>query len=84
LTRNKKTIQERDEQRQKLEQDYLKKLNDEGERIQKLIQEKERLRHKVIRLNLNAKGEGENSIENMLKRLSNVHLCNVGHCDPQD
>lgn len=37
----------------------------------RIIQEKERLRHKVIRLNLHAKGEGENSIENMIKRLSN-------------
>ena len=36
----------------------------------KILQEKERLRHKVIRLNLHAKGEGENSIENMIKRLS--------------
>jgi hypothetical protein len=36
----------------------------------KILQEKERLRHKVIRLNLHAKGEGENSIENSIKRLS--------------
>ena len=41
-------------------------------RISILSQEKEHLRHKVIRLNLNAKGEGENSIENMLKRITRV------------
>jgi hypothetical protein len=48
------------------------KLADANTKIAALSQEKEHLRHKVIRLNLNAKGEGENSIENMLKRISRV------------
>ncbi|KAL5032822.1 hypothetical protein BDV3_001359 [Batrachochytrium dendrobatidis] len=65
-----KTITERDESKQKIEQDHQKKIADANDRISILAQEKEHLRHKVIRLNLNAKGEGENSIENMLKRLS--------------
>ncbi|KAJ3273289.1 hypothetical protein HDV01_004647 [Terramyces sp. JEL0728] len=65
-----KTIQERDELRIVMEKENHQKVADFTEKITKLSQEKERLRHKVIRLNLNAKGEGENSIENMLKRLS--------------
>ncbi|KAL2918170.1 ubiquitin-specific protease ubp2 [Polyrhizophydium stewartii] len=65
-----KTIAERDEARQKMEQEHHKKLGEANDRIATLAQEKEHLRHKVIRLNLNAKGEGENSIENMLKRLT--------------
>ncbi|KAI8899380.1 hypothetical protein BC833DRAFT_585987 [Globomyces pollinis-pini] len=66
-----KTIAERDQLRAQVENDYQKKLGQAEEKITKLGLEKERLRHKVIRLNLNAKGEGENSIENMLKRLNN-------------
>ncbi|KAI8930279.1 hypothetical protein BC831DRAFT_2059 [Entophlyctis helioformis] len=65
-----KTINERDEARQKMEQEFMKKIADANDKISTLAQEKEHLRHKVIRLNLNAKGEGENSIENMLKRLT--------------
>ncbi|KAI9203332.1 uncharacterized protein BJ171DRAFT_150105 [Polychytrium aggregatum] len=65
-----KTLSEREEFRISMEAEYMKKLNDANNRINILSQEKEHLRHKVIRLNLNAKGEGENSIENMLKRIS--------------
>ncbi|KAH6566140.1 hypothetical protein BASA50_006275 [Batrachochytrium salamandrivorans] len=65
-----KTIAERDETRNKAEQEYQKKLTESNDRISILIQEKEHLRHRVIRLNLNSKGEGENSVENMLRRLS--------------
>lgn len=39
-------------------------------RLNSLSQEKEHLRHKVIRLNLDARGEGENSLQNMIKRIS--------------
>ena len=35
-----------------------------------MSQEKEHLRHKVIRMNLDARGEGENSIQNMIKRIT--------------
>ncbi|KAJ3331975.1 hypothetical protein HDU76_001649 [Blyttiomyces sp. JEL0837] len=65
-----KLLNDREEQRLKMENDFELKLADANARISALSQEKEHLRHKVIRLNLNAKGEGENSIENMLKRIS--------------
>jgi hypothetical protein len=68
-TKNKSLV-ERDDQRQKLEQEYLLKLEDSKTRIGTLTQEKEHLRHKVIRLNLHAKGEGANTLENMVKRIT--------------
>lgn len=46
------------------------KLEDGKKKIELLTQEKEHLRHKVIRLNLNARGEGANTIENMVKRIT--------------
>ncbi|KAJ3410355.1 hypothetical protein HDV05_003858 [Chytridiales sp. JEL 0842] len=65
-----KLLNDREEQKIKMENEYEVKLADANAKIATLSQEKEHLRHKVIRLNLNAKGEGENSIENMLKRIS--------------
>jgi hypothetical protein len=47
-------------------------MNDMSDKINTLSQEKEHLRHKVIRLNLDARGEGENTIPNMLKRITRV------------
>jgi hypothetical protein len=47
-------------------------MNDMSEKVNTLSQEKEHLRHKVIRLNLDARGEGENTIPNMLKRITRV------------
>ncbi|KAJ3233679.1 hypothetical protein HDU81_002064 [Chytriomyces hyalinus] len=65
-----KLLNDREENRLKMETDYEMKLADCQTQISALSQEKEHLRHKVIRLNLNAKGEGGNSIENMIKRIS--------------
>lgn len=76
-----KALAEKDEQRVKLEQDFLVrvfnsnmlsqiKLEDSKAKVNALAQEKEHLRHKVIRLNLNAKGEGANTLENMVKRIT--------------
>ncbi|KAJ3072136.1 hypothetical protein HDU98_004148 [Podochytrium sp. JEL0797] len=65
-----KIINDREEQRLKLESEYEVKLAEMNAQITALGQEKEHLRHKVIRLNLNAKGEGGNSLENMIKRIS--------------
>ncbi|KAI8619875.1 hypothetical protein BC830DRAFT_685393 [Chytriomyces sp. MP71] len=65
-----KLLNDREEARLKLESEYETKLADCHAQIAALSQEKERLRHKVIRLNLNAKGEGGNTIENMIKRIS--------------
>ncbi|KNC98817.1 ubiquitin-specific protease UBP2 [Spizellomyces punctatus DAOM BR117] len=65
-----KMIADREEARLRAETDNQRKLDDMTARINVLAQEKEHLRHKVIRLALDAKGEGHNSIENMLKRIS--------------
>ncbi|TPX70357.1 hypothetical protein SpCBS45565_g01777 [Spizellomyces sp. 'palustris'] len=65
-----KMISDREEARLRAETDNQRKLDDMTARINVLAQEKEHLRHKVIRLALDAKGEGHNSIENMLKRIS--------------
>ncbi|KAI8802749.1 hypothetical protein BJ742DRAFT_743450 [Cladochytrium replicatum] len=65
-----KQISEKEEARAKMEADYLKRLDEASGRINALTQEKEHLRHKVIRLNLDARGEGDNTIENMIKRIS--------------
>ncbi|KAJ3011508.1 UNVERIFIED_CONTAM: hypothetical protein HDU68_001638 [Siphonaria sp. JEL0065] len=65
-----KIINDREEQKIRLEAEYESKLAECHAQITALGHEKEHLRHKVIRLNLNAKGEGGNSIENMIKRIS--------------
>ncbi|KAJ1559697.1 hypothetical protein HK096_011370, partial [Nowakowskiella sp. JEL0078] len=65
-----KQMSEKEETRGRLESDYIKKLDEASAKINSLTLEKEHLRHKVIRLNLDAKGEGENTVENMLKRIS--------------
>lgn len=66
-----KAIIEKDNQKLLLESEFQQKASDLNESISTLIQEKQRLRHKVIRLNLRAKGEGEDSVENIVKRISN-------------
>ncbi|RKO93227.1 hypothetical protein BDK51DRAFT_42737 [Blyttiomyces helicus] len=65
-----KTISEREETRIKSEAEFQTRLDESVAKINALSREKEHLRHKVIRLNLDAKGDGQNSIENMLKRLA--------------
>ncbi|KAJ3277626.1 hypothetical protein HK104_003125 [Borealophlyctis nickersoniae] len=65
-----KVISDREEARIKSEADFQRRIDESTSKINALSQEKEHLRHKVIRLNLDAKGEGQNSIENMLKRIS--------------
>ncbi|KAJ3154194.1 hypothetical protein HDU86_004738 [Geranomyces michiganensis] len=65
-----KTINDRDEARARSEMEFARKIEDVNAKMAELMQEKEHLRHKVIRMALDAKGEGHNSIENMLKRIS--------------
>ncbi|KAL7753404.1 ubiquitin-specific protease ubp2 [Sorochytrium milnesiophthora] len=65
-----KAIQEREEQKAQMESHFQGLLEQERSKVSQLSQEKEFLRHKVIRLNMQSKGEGENTIENMLKRIS--------------
>jgi DNA repair exonuclease SbcCD ATPase subunit len=66
-----KQILEKDDVKTKLMIDHQIQIEEYNNKLTTVMTEKERLRHKVIRLTLNAKGEGENSIESMLKRLSN-------------
>ncbi|KAJ3226475.1 hypothetical protein HK099_004785 [Clydaea vesicula] len=65
-----RALGEREDQRLKLEADFNKRFEENKRKIELLTQEKEHLRHKVIRMNLNAKGEGANTIENMIKRIN--------------
>ncbi|KAI9007364.1 hypothetical protein BC832DRAFT_450410 [Gaertneriomyces semiglobifer] len=65
-----KVIADREEAKLKSDAENQKKLDEMTEKIHALSQEKEHLRHKVIRLALDAKGEGHDSVENMLKRIS--------------
>ncbi|KAI8904593.1 hypothetical protein DFJ77DRAFT_480143 [Powellomyces hirtus] len=65
-----RTIADRDDAKARSEMDFARKMEDVGAKMGVLLQEKEHLRHKVIRMALDAKGEGHNSIENMLKRIS--------------
>ncbi|KAJ3134698.1 hypothetical protein HK100_003382 [Physocladia obscura] len=65
-----KLINDREDAKLKQEAEYESKLSECQAQISILSQEKEHLRHKVIRLNLNAKGEGGNTIDNMIKRIS--------------
>jgi hypothetical protein len=67
-----KNILEKDEAILKMEAEMQKQSTEFANKISVLTQEKEHLRHKVIRLNLDARGEGENSIQNMLKRITRV------------
>jgi len=43
-------------------------------KVYTLTQDCEYLRNKIIRLSLNAKGEGGNSIKNILKRITRVNI----------
>ena len=61
---------DKEEQRGKLEFEFQKQLEQANLKNNVLSQEKEHLRHKVIRMKLAAKGEGDNSIENMMKRIA--------------
>ena len=45
-------------------------MDDINKKLSVIALEKETLRHKVIRLSLEVKGEGENTIQNMLKRVN--------------
>ncbi|KAJ3101508.1 hypothetical protein HDU97_001323 [Phlyctochytrium planicorne] len=65
-----KLLSDREEQKIKMEADFEAQMSEAHAKIAALHHEKEHLRHKIIRMNLNARGEGENSIENMLKRIS--------------
>ncbi|KAJ3017854.1 hypothetical protein HKX48_003345 [Thoreauomyces humboldtii] len=65
-----RTISDRDEAKARSESDFARKIEENNAKMGVLLQEKEHLRHKVIRMALDAKGEGHNSIENMLKRIS--------------
>ncbi|KAG5458626.1 MAG: hypothetical protein BJ554DRAFT_1117 [Olpidium bornovanus] len=63
-------LNEREEAKIRSDAEFQRLLDIANEKANSLSQEKEHLRHKVIRLNLDARGEGENTIENMLKRIS--------------
>ncbi|KAI9223871.1 hypothetical protein BC828DRAFT_374923 [Blastocladiella britannica] len=65
-----RAIADRDDARAELEQRHSVELERERLKMAQVMQEKEFLRHKVIRLNMESKGTGENTVENMLKRVA--------------
>ena len=67
-----RSLHEQEENHLKMEAEFQVKVDAANSKISKLAQEKEHLRHKIIRLSMDAKGEGENNIENMVKRLARV------------
>eukprot|EP01135_Chromosphaera_perkinsii_P007616 Nk52_evm72s914 gene=Nk52_evmTU72s914 len=64
-------LDEKEEQRWKEEQAFNKELATTLATVEQLTMEKEHLRHKIVRMHLDAKGEGDNSLGSVLKRLAN-------------
>jgi chromosome segregation ATPase len=65
-----KDLSEKEQQAVILEQNWRSKIDELNRVIQGVNQEKEEIRHKLIRLRLRMKGEGDKSVEGMLTRLS--------------
>lgn len=74
-----KMLIERDELKVKAEIEFSKYIEEFKKKIELISVEKEQLRHKVIRMNLNAKGDGANTVANMVKRLTRVFFTNQGN-----
>jgi chromosome segregation ATPase len=65
-----KIITEKEDEKIQLETLHAFQLDQERLKLTQVIQEKEYLRHKVIRLNMESKGTGENNVDNMVKRIA--------------
>lgn len=74
VDQNNQQLLQREEEKIRLNAESQRQMDAANAKISNLSQEKEHLRHKVIRLNLNARGEGEDTIENMIKRLTREQL----------
>ncbi|TPX32089.1 hypothetical protein SmJEL517_g04756 [Synchytrium microbalum] len=63
-------IAEKDEVKAQQDSEFSTKIEDASRKMRLLTQEKEHLRHRIIRMNLDARGEGDNSLDSMVKRLT--------------
>lgn len=63
---------EKDEARAKIEADFQQRIEELNNKLNNTVQDRERLRHKIIRMKMMARGEGEMSVENMLRRITKV------------
>ncbi|EPZ35405.1 hypothetical protein O9G_003816 [Rozella allomycis CSF55] len=79
-----RTIHEKEESKKRSEEEYQIKLDIANQKIETLAQEKEHLRHKIIRMSMDAKGEGENNMENMLKRITRVFISFMNYKETSD
>lgn len=70
LETKQRQLLDRDSEKRRLEEDHGHYVEKTELKIKQLSLEKEHLRHKVIRLNFSARGEGADSVENILKRLT--------------
>ncbi|TPX34426.1 hypothetical protein SeMB42_g07324 [Synchytrium endobioticum] len=68
-TKNRQLV-EKEEVRLQQELDFTNKWEDAQRKNKLLTQEKEHLRHRIIRMNLDARGEGDNSLDSTVKRLT--------------
>jgi hypothetical protein len=70
INQKNKIIIEKEDEKDKIELSLKKQLTTAMNKIYALTQDCEYLRNKIIRLSLNEKGDGGNSIKNILKRIS--------------
>ncbi|ORY39805.1 hypothetical protein LY90DRAFT_672360 [Neocallimastix californiae] len=70
INQKNKIIIDKEDEKDKIELNLQKQLTTAMNKVYTLTQDCEYLRNKIIRLSLNAKGEGGNSIKNILKRIT--------------
>ncbi|ORX56126.1 hypothetical protein BCR36DRAFT_410156 [Piromyces finnis] len=70
INQKNKIIIDKEDEKDRIELNLQKQLTSTMNKVYTLTQDCEYLRNKIIRLTLNAKGEGGNSIRNILKRIT--------------
>ncbi|OUM66641.1 hypothetical protein PIROE2DRAFT_6057, partial [Piromyces sp. E2] len=70
INQKNKIIIDKEDEKDRIELNLQKQLTSAMNKIYTLTQDCEYLRNKIIRLSLSAKGEGGNSIKNILKRIT--------------
>ena len=63
-------ILEKDQEKLRTDDEHHKYYTSMEERMRTITQEKEHLRHQVIRLKFSARGEGSDSVDNIIKRIT--------------
>jgi len=70
INQKNKIIIDKEDEKDRIELNLQKQLTTAMNKVYALTQDCEYLRNKIIRLSINAKGEGGNSIKNILKRIT--------------